>query len=108
MAVPGRAGARVGAYATALHLAHPIDFDFRKNAFVFRGDSGQLAGGEPQVDSRMTIGEITEEELYLPFPADKAARLSDDRHLSIGIDDISFGLPYACRETFLDIRKEIE
>jgi hypothetical protein len=87
-----------------LHLMHPIDIEIRNYGFAIRGDSGILAAGDMRVDYRVTIGEMTEEHMYLDFPAEKMAHLLDDGQVSIRIEDISFELPFECRETFREIR----
>lgn len=57
-----------------------------------------------KVDSRTTIGEVTEEYLYSGFSPAILGSLMENRHVDILIDDISFNIPFQCKEPFREIR----
>jgi hypothetical protein len=85
------------------HFMHPVDLEIGHFGFVLQGDSGVLASGEMQVDYRATIGGMTEEHAYIILPAEKVARLLEDRNVSILVEDLVFDIPFRCRETFREI-----
>jgi hypothetical protein len=56
-----------------------------------------------QVDYRATIGGMTEKHAYIILPAEKVARLLEDRNVSILVEDLPFDLPFRYREAFREI-----
>lgn len=86
------------------HFVHPVDLEIRDFGFIIQGDTGKLASGEMQVDYRVSIGGMTEEHAYLFYPADKLTHLFEDKQVSIVVDDLSFNIPYKCREAFRELR----
>lgn len=88
------------------HFMHPIDLEIKNSGFVIQGDTGELVSGEMQVDHRISIGGMTEEQTSLIYPADKLAHLFEDKQVSIVFDDLLFDIPFKCRETFREIRNK--
>lgn len=86
------------------HFIHPIDLEIKNFGFIMQGDSGNLAGGEMQVDHRSSVGGMSEEHAFIIYPKDKLVHLFDDKRISIEVDDLSFGIPFECRETFREMR----
>ena len=44
----------------SFHFMHPIDLEIKNFGFAIQGDAGKFVGGEMQVDSRVSIGGMTE------------------------------------------------
>jgi hypothetical protein len=87
-------------YILIFHFMHMVDLEIKNYAFSINGDSGAIAAGVLDIDSKYTVGQATDEYLYHHLLEKEAKDLANAKNVTVLVDDIPFEIPYACREAF--------
>jgi hypothetical protein len=88
------------------HLQHIIDQEIKDYTVGITGNSDSDVLGKVTIDSKITVGDITIEHLYINISKEQLHKIATSQKLSITMDDIVFTLPYDCRETFRETQQK--
>lgn len=81
-----------------LHLMHDVNLEIKDYRFTAAGDSAEILSGTLRIDTKHTIGQYTDEYLYLDLSGKEADALARETEVRLKVGDIAFAMPFACRE----------